>query len=239
MPYPEKPCTVRWAWGSGLFHKAYKPTSLQEPGEQCKADRGPIRARPPETAHDRPTAGYVGNLVATRAASSSTGIFASPCAISGKMLYERGPAPQKLRLRCGPLHPCVQCCPDILCRDLSTMPCGSLPARPPGACIPLQLGLSAYLLWWQCMLAVPGCMCCLLCMPASQCTLSLLVTRPSGDRSLLVTRCSHTNAWLHQVSRRSRACDPTPKTDLSSHQKRPARPPLTPPPCLSAVSASP
>ena len=157
---------------TGLFHQAYKPTSLQGQGEQCKADRAPIRARPPETAHDRRTAGYVGNLVDTRAASSSTGIFASPCAISGKMLYERGPAPQKLRLRRGPLHPCVQCCPDILCRDLSTMPCGSLPARPPGACIPLQLGLSAYLLWWQCMLAVPGCMCCLLCMPASQCTVS-------------------------------------------------------------------
>ena len=23
-----KACTVRWAWGTGLFHQAYKPTSL-------------------------------------------------------------------------------------------------------------------------------------------------------------------------------------------------------------------
>ena len=29
MLYSEKPCTVRWAWGSSLFLKAYKPTSLQ------------------------------------------------------------------------------------------------------------------------------------------------------------------------------------------------------------------
>ena len=82
---------------------------------------------------------------------------------------ERDPAPQKLRIRCGPLHPCMQCCPDILCRDLSSTLCGSLPARPPGACIPLQLGLSVHMLWLQCMLAVPGCLCCLLCMPASKC----------------------------------------------------------------------
>ena len=33
MPFPEKPCTVRWAWGRGVFHKAYKPTSLQDDSE--------------------------------------------------------------------------------------------------------------------------------------------------------------------------------------------------------------
>ena len=29
MLYSEKPCSVRWAWGSSVFLKAYKPTSLQ------------------------------------------------------------------------------------------------------------------------------------------------------------------------------------------------------------------
>ena len=33
MPFPEKPCTVRWAWGRGVFHKAYKPTSLRDDSE--------------------------------------------------------------------------------------------------------------------------------------------------------------------------------------------------------------
>ena len=28
MLYSEKPCSVRWAWGSSVFLKAYKPTSL-------------------------------------------------------------------------------------------------------------------------------------------------------------------------------------------------------------------
>ena len=48
------------------------------------AARGPFRARPPENAHDRPTAGCLGNIVDPRAIFSPTGIFASPCAISSK-----------------------------------------------------------------------------------------------------------------------------------------------------------
>ena len=147
-----------------------------------------------------------GHIVDMRATSSSPGLFASPCAISGKMLYERDPAPPKLLLRCGPLHPCVRCCPDILCRDFSSTLCGSLPARPPGACIPLQLGLSAYMLWLQCMLTVPGCMCCLLCMPAS----------PYARSDIWVCACGHASRVVICLQALSALCRPPALPSASS-----------------------
>ena len=115
----------------------------------------------------------------------------------------RALAPQKLQLRCGPLHPCVRCCPDLLCRDFSSILCGSLPARPPGACVPLQLGLSAYMLWLQCMLTVPGCICCLLCMPASQCTLPDIRACACGHASRVVTCFPALSALCRPPSLRS------------------------------------
>ena len=77
--------------------------------------------------------------------------------------------PRSPPLWCGPLPPCVQCFPDILCRVILTLPCGSLPTKPRDPCISRHLCLSAYMFWLQCMFAMPDCVCCLLCMPAYPC----------------------------------------------------------------------
>ena len=64
---------------------------MQGQSEPFSAARGPIRAWPPETAHDRPSPGYCGNFEDTRATFSSTGLFAFPRAISGKTQPCYGP----------------------------------------------------------------------------------------------------------------------------------------------------
>ena len=82
-----------------LFGRGPRPTSvplcMQGQSEPFSAARGPIRARPPETAHDRPTTGYCGNFDDTRATFSSTGLFAFPRAISGKTQPCYGPRAKK------------------------------------------------------------------------------------------------------------------------------------------------
>ena len=71
-----------FARGTRLF--ATSNWCMQGQSEPFSAARGPIRAWPPETAHDRPSPGYRGNFEDMRATFSSTGLLAFPRAISGK-----------------------------------------------------------------------------------------------------------------------------------------------------------
>ena len=83
--------TTRWCLSDAAPVPQAPKWCMQGQSEPFSATRGPIRARPAETAHDRPTTGYWGNFDDKRATFSSTGLFAFPRAISGKTQPCYGP----------------------------------------------------------------------------------------------------------------------------------------------------